>query len=81
MPSSAYPPTAGLPGRLRAVAERKPVSAVATAVRDLGGNGGGAAETGAARPAAHPVAGALLWSGVLLAPFVPPATRRFARGR
>lgn len=81
MLSSAYLPTAGLPGWLRAVAEWNPISAVATAVRELCGNAGGAAEAGAAWPAAHPVAGALLWSGVLLALFVPLATRRFARGR
>ncbi|MGW6710562.1 ABC transporter permease [Streptomyces sp. NPDC054956] len=81
MLSSAYLPTAGLPGWLRTVAEWNPISAVATAVRSLCGNAGGEAAAGAAWPAAHPVAGALLWSLVLLALFVPAATRRFARGR
>lgn len=81
--SSAYLPTAGLPGWLRTVAEWNPISAVATAVRSLCGSAGGAtgeAAAGAAWPVAHPVAGALLWSLVLLALFVPAATRRFARG-
>ncbi|MGW0749595.1 ABC transporter permease [Streptomyces sp. NPDC002587] len=83
MLSSAYLPTAGLPGWLRTVAEWNPISAVATAVREMCGNvGGGAAEAaaGAAWPAAHPVAGTLLWSALLLVLFVPLATRRFARG-
>ncbi|WCD85614.1 Daunorubicin/doxorubicin resistance ABC transporter permease protein DrrB [Streptomyces xanthophaeus] len=78
---SAYLPTAGLPGRLRTVAEWNPISAVAGAVRALCANAGAEAAPGAAWPAAHPVAGALLWSALLLAVFVPPATRRFARGR
>ncbi|MFG2875761.1 ABC transporter permease [Streptomyces sp. NPDC048337] len=81
MLSSAYLPTAGLPGWLRTVAEWNPISAVATAVRELCGNAGAEPAAGAAWPAAHPVAGALLWSLVLLAAFVPLATRRFARGR
>ncbi|MFD7559185.1 MULTISPECIES: ABC transporter permease [unclassified Streptomyces] len=80
MLSSAYLPTAGLPGWLRTVAEWNPISAVATAVRDLCGNAGAQALPGAAWPAAHPVAGALLWSVLLLAVFAPLATRRFARG-
>ncbi|MFE2247997.1 ABC transporter permease [Streptomyces lavendulae] len=81
MLSSAYLPTAGLTGWLRTVAEWNPISAVATAVRALCGNTGGEAAAGASWPAAHPVAGAVLWSLLLLALFVPLATRRFARGR
>ncbi|MCX5379217.1 ABC transporter permease [Streptomyces sp. NBC_00091] len=81
MLSSAYLPTAGLPGWLRAVAEWNPISAVATAVRELCGNAGGAAAPGAAWPMEHPVAGAVLWSLLLLTLFVPLATRRFARGQ
>ncbi|QES50862.1 ABC transporter permease [Streptomyces venezuelae] len=80
MLSSAYLPTAGLPGPLRTVAEWNPISAVATAVRELCGNAGGEAAAGAAWPAAHPVAGALCWSVALLVLFVPLAARRFARG-
>ncbi|MFF5446588.1 ABC transporter permease [Streptomyces sp. NPDC012888] len=81
MLSSAYLPTAGLPDWLRAVAEWNPISAVATAVRELCGNAGGGAAPGAAWPAAHPVAGAVLWSLALLVLFVPLAARRFARGQ
>ncbi|MGO4459155.1 ABC transporter permease [Streptomyces sp. M-16] len=81
MLSSAYLPTAGLTGWLRTVAEWNPISAVATAVRALCGNAGGEAAPGASWPAAHPVAGAVLWSLLLLALFVPLATRRFAHGR
>ncbi|MEW1637666.1 ABC transporter permease [Streptomyces sp. NPDC093801] len=81
MLSSAYLPTAGLPGWLRTVAEWNPISSVATAVRALCGNAGGTAAPGAAWPAAHPVAGAVVWSLLLLALFAPLATRRFARGQ
>ncbi|MEV7727837.1 ABC transporter permease [Streptomyces sp. NPDC087917] len=81
MLSSAYLPTDGLPGWLRAVAEWNPISAVAGAVRRLFGNAGGTAAPDAAWPAVHPVAGAVLWSLLLLAVFAPLATRRFARGR
>ncbi|MFG2297424.1 ABC transporter permease [Streptomyces sp. NPDC048603] len=81
MVSSAYLPTAGLPGWVRTVAEWNPISAVANAVRALCGNAGGEAAPGAAWPAAHPVAGAMCWSLALLVVFVPPAARRFARGR
>ncbi|MEV8535035.1 ABC transporter permease [Streptomyces sp. NPDC051211] len=81
MLSSAYLPTEGLPGWLRTVAEWNPISAAATAVRELCGNAGGEAAAGAAWPAAHPVAGVVLWSLALLAVFVPLTARRFARGQ
>ncbi|QIQ05529.1 ABC transporter permease [Streptomyces liangshanensis] len=74
--SSAYIPTGGLPDRLRTIAEWNPISAVAGAVRDLFGNAAPAAD--AAWPAAHPVAGSLLWSLALLAVFVPLTVRRYA---
>ncbi|MEV7866987.1 ABC transporter permease [Streptomyces sp. NPDC088124] len=76
--SNAYIPAEGLPGWLRTVAEWNPISAVAAAVRDLCGNA--APVPDAAWPAAHPVAGSLLWSLVLLALFVPLVVRRYARG-
>ncbi|OEJ27634.1 multidrug ABC transporter permease [Streptomyces agglomeratus] len=74
--SGAYIPTDNLPGGLRAVAEWNPISAVAAAVRDLCGNAEPAA--GAAWPVAHPVAGTLAWSLVLLAVFVPLTVRAYA---
>ncbi|CAM5568680.1 hypothetical protein SCYAM73S_03334 [Streptomyces cyaneofuscatus] len=76
--SNAYIPTEGLPGWLRTVAEWNPISAVATALRDLFGNA--PVPEGAAWPVAHPVAGALLWCAVLLGVFVPLAVRRYAHG-
>ncbi|MFF9036954.1 ABC transporter permease [Streptomyces sp. NPDC014892] len=76
--SSAYIPTEGLPGWLRTAAEWNPISAVATALRDLFGNA--AVPEGAAWPVTHPVAGSLLWCALLLAVFVPLAVRTYAAG-
>ncbi|WP_327346762.1 ABC transporter permease [Streptomyces europaeiscabiei] len=76
--SNAYIPAGGLPGWLRTVAEWNPISAVATALRDLFGNA--PVPEGAAWPVAHPVAGSLLWCAVLLAVFVPLAVRTYAAG-
>ncbi|MFF0812554.1 ABC transporter permease [Streptomyces albogriseolus] len=76
--SSAYIPTTGLPDGVRTAAEWNPVSAVATALRDLFGNA--PAPEGAAWPMAHPVAGPLAWCAVLLAVFAPLAVRQYARG-
>ncbi|MFB6985140.1 ABC transporter permease [Streptomyces sp. NPDC056304] len=76
--SSAYIPTDNLPGWLRTVAEWNPISAMASATRDLFGNASPSAD--GAWPVAHPVAGTLAWSAVLLAVFVPLTVRRYARG-
>ncbi|MFI9337475.1 ABC transporter permease [Streptomyces althioticus] len=76
--SSAYIPTAGLPDGVRTAAEWNPISAVATALRDLFGNA--PVPEGAAWPMAHPVAGSLAWCAVLLAVFVPLAVRQYAKG-
>jgi ABC-2 type transport system permease protein len=76
--SSAYIPTRGLPDWLRTIAEWNPISAVATALRDLFGNA--PVPDGAAWPVAHPVAGSLLWCAVLLGVFVPLAVRQYAHG-
>ncbi|MFF4033368.1 ABC transporter permease [Streptomyces sviceus] len=76
--SNAYIPTEGLPGWLRALAEWNPISAVTTALRELFGNA--PVPEGAAWPVAHPIAGSLVWSAVLLAVFAPLAVRRYARG-
>ncbi|MEU1349480.1 ABC transporter permease [Streptomyces sp. NPDC005775] len=76
--SSAYIPTGNLPGWLRTLAEWNPISAVAAAARDLFGNAAPAAD--AAWPVAHPVAGTLLWSAVLLAVAVPLTVRSYSRG-
>ncbi|MFI5659600.1 ABC transporter permease [Streptomyces sp. NPDC051684] len=76
--SNAYIPTDGMPGWVRTLAEWNPISAVATAVRDLFGNA--PVPHGAAWPVTHPVAGSLAWCAVLLALCVPLAVRRCARG-
>ncbi|MFF1921090.1 ABC transporter permease [Streptomyces sp. NPDC058221] len=76
--SSAYIPTGNQPDWLRILTEWNPISAAAAAVRDLVGNTAPAAD--AAWPVAHPVAGTLLWSAVLLAVAVPLSVRRYARG-
>ncbi|MEW2623071.1 ABC transporter permease [Streptomyces sp. NPDC048106] len=76
--SDAYIPTDQLPGWLRTLAEWNPISAVTTALRDLFGNA--PVPRGAAWPVAHPVAGSLAWSLVLIAVFLPPAVRRHSRG-
>jgi ABC-2 type transport system permease protein len=75
--SNAYLPTDGLPGWLRTIAEWNPISAVTAAVREL--LGGAAPGADAAWPVAHPVAGAVCWSLVLLAVCVPLAVRRYTR--
>ncbi|WP_306319345.1 MULTISPECIES: ABC transporter permease [unclassified Streptomyces] len=76
--SNAYIPTDGMPGWVRTLAEWNPISAVATAVRDLFGNA--PVPHDAAWPVTHPVAGSLAWCAVLLAVCVPLAVRRYARG-
>ncbi|MFF3913493.1 ABC transporter permease [Streptomyces sp. NPDC001852] len=76
--SNAYIPTDHLPGRLRTLAEWNPISAVTTALRDLFGNA--TVPPDSAWPVAHPVTGALAWSLVLTAVFLPLAVRRYARG-
>ncbi|MGW3093995.1 ABC transporter permease [Streptomyces sp. NPDC001102] len=76
--SSAYIPTAGLPGWLRTAAEWNPISAVATALRDLFGNAPVPAD--GAWPVTHPIAGSLAWCLVLIAVFMPLAVRRYAYG-
>ncbi|MBO1331938.1 ABC transporter permease [Streptomyces sp. VRA16 Mangrove soil] len=76
--SNAYIPTDGMPGWVRTLAEWNPISAVATAVRDLFGNA--PVPHGASWPVAHPVAGSLSWCAVLLALCVPLAVRRYTHG-
>ncbi|MBT2508246.1 ABC transporter permease [Streptomyces sp. ISL-98] len=76
--SNAYIPTDNMPGWVRTIAEWNPISAVTTAVRDLFGNAPVPAD--AAWPVAHPVAGSLAWSLVLIAVFAPLAVRRYAAG-
>ncbi len=78
LPSKAYVPVDGLPGRLRTVAEWNPISAVTTALRDLFGNA--PVPDGTAWPVAHPVAGSLAWCAVLPAVSAPLGVRRYTHG-
>lgn len=78
MISNAFVPTAGMPTWLRVIAEWNPVSVVVAACRQLWGNGV-AASGDLALPLQHPIAASLIWSGILLAIFVPLSVRRFQR--
>jgi len=79
MISNVFVPTAGMPAWLRMVADVNPVSAVSAAVRELCGNP--TAPSNGVWTLEHPVAGSLLWAGVLLAVFVPLTTARYASRR
>ncbi|MEU1468692.1 ABC transporter permease [Streptomyces sp. NPDC005761] len=65
-----------MPGWLGAVVEWNPMSATATAVRELFGNPGGG---GSSWAAGHAGLLAVVWPLVLLAVFFPLAVRRFGR--
>ncbi|MER8068474.1 ABC transporter permease [Streptomyces sp. NPDC094034] len=74
--SNAFATPESMPGWLGAVVEWNPMSATATAVRDLFGNPGGA---GGSWAADHAGALAVLWPVALLVLFFPLAVRRFGR--
>ncbi|MEU9894326.1 ABC transporter permease [Streptomyces phaeochromogenes] len=73
--SNAFATPESMPGWLGATVEWNPMSATATAVRDLFGNEGGAASTSWA--AEHAQLLAVLWPLALVAVFFPLAVRRF----
>jgi ABC-2 type transport system permease protein len=68
-----------LPGPLRVIAEWNPVSAVTQATRELFGNTTSAVPVSEAWPLQHPVAASLLWTALLLAVFIPLATRFYQK--
>ncbi|MFE4371349.1 ABC transporter permease [Streptomyces sp. NPDC056835] len=74
--SNAFATPESMPGWLGAVVEWNPMSATATAVRDLFGSPGA---VGGSWPAEHAGTLAVLWPVVLLALFFPLAVRRFGR--
>ncbi|GLZ03346.1 transport permease protein [Actinomadura sp. NBRC 104412] len=78
MLSNSFVPTDGMPGWLRLVADWNPVSAMTAAARRLFGNPN-VASGDVPWPVAHPVAGVLLWSAVLLVVFVPLSIRTYRR--
>ncbi len=74
--SNAFATPESMPGWLGAAVEWNPMSATATAVRDLFGNPGAA---GSSWAAGHAELLAVVWPLALLAVFFPLAVRRFAR--
>ncbi|MFF5277973.1 ABC transporter permease [Streptomyces sp. NPDC000133] len=74
--SNVFAAPESMPGGLGAVVEWNPMSATATAVRDLFGNPGGAGGSWAAENAGLL---AVVWPVALIAVFFPLAVRRFAR--
>ncbi|MBT2491485.1 ABC transporter permease [Streptomyces sp. ISL-96] len=74
--SNAFATPDSMPGWLGAVVEWNPLSATATAVRDLFGN---PAAAGNSWPAEHAGLLAVVWPVVLVAVFFPLAVRRFAK--
>lgn len=76
--SNAMVPTQGMPNWLQTIADWNPVSAVASAVRDLFGNPNPSAAINV-WPMQHPVEAALAWSVLLLVIFVPLAAHLYRR--
>jgi ABC-2 type transport system permease protein len=68
-----------LPAPLRVIAEWNPVSVVTQASRELFGNTSPALRVPDAWPLQHAVPVSLLWAAVMLAVFVPLATRRYQK--
>jgi len=77
MLSNVFVPTTGMPSWIRAIADWNPISALATATRQLLGNP--VAPASGAWPLEHPITASLAWMALLLAVFVPLATARYAR--
>jgi ABC-2 type transport system permease protein len=75
--SSAYVPVESMPGWLQPVAEQQPVTAMVGAVRSLALGGDATALLG--HSTTWFVVRAVAWVAVILAVFVPLASRRFAR--
>jgi ABC-2 type transport system permease protein len=74
--ASTFVPIDGLPDGLRQIAEWNPVSALATATRELFGNPT-ATPLDAAWPLAHPVTASVAWCVLLIAIAAPLAIRAF----
>ncbi|MFC7582800.1 ABC transporter permease [Nonomuraea antimicrobica] len=77
--SNAFVDSARLPGPLKPIAEWSPVSTFIQAARELFGNTSTAMPAPDAWPLRHAVPVSLLWIVVLLAVFVPLATRLYKR--
>ncbi|MCS0639018.1 ABC transporter permease [Streptomyces sp. LP05-1] len=77
--SNAFAAPVSMPGWLAAAVEWNPVSATATAVRELVGSPGAVAAAGDSWAAQHAGALAVAWPLLLLAVFFPLAVGRFRR--
>lgn len=78
--ANTFVPLSSLPGPLQVVAAYNPVSAVTQAARNFFGNSQpDGFETVQAWPLDHPALYTVLWSVVILAVFVPLASRTFSR--
>jgi ABC-2 type transport system permease protein len=75
--SGIFVPVAGLPSPLRQLAELNPLTALATAVRQLFHNPTGTLPD--VWTLQHPVVTSLLWAFGLMAVFIPLAVRRYRR--
>ncbi|MDA0182469.1 ABC transporter permease [Solirubrobacter phytolaccae] len=73
--SGIFVPVGGLPDGLRQIAEWNPVTALATACRDLFGSPTGIVPD--VWPLQHPILASLAWAAALLAIFVPLSVRRY----
>ena len=76
--SNTFVPTQGMPAWLRTVADWNPVSAVASACRNLFGNPNPSSDI-AAWPMQHPELSTVLWSIGLIAVFAPLAVHLYRR--
>ncbi|MEW6475926.1 MAG: ABC transporter permease [Actinomycetota bacterium] len=74
--ANTFVPSQNLPSVLRTFAEWNPVSSLAQAARELFGNVGPEAASGA-WSMEHPVVYTLIWVGIILAVFVPLCVRRY----
>ena len=77
--ANTFVPTNDLPGPLKAFANWNPVSSVTQAARELFGNTSPALPAPDAWPMQHPVAYTLIWVVLILAVFVPLATRMYRK--
>jgi ABC-2 type transport system permease protein len=77
MLSNVFVPTSGMPAWLRTAADWNPMSALATAVRQLLGNPTSPAH--GTWPLEHSILAAVAWTALLLVIFVPLCTARYAR--
>jgi ABC transporter DrrB family efflux protein len=75
--ANTFVPLESFPAPLRVFAEWNPVSSVTLAARERFGNLVPGAPASDAWPLQHPVLYTMLWAGVMLAVFVPVATRMY----